>query len=102
MELLQKRGGSDFLKELSEAMLQRLMDANYLMVRDGGRVVSIAAIIATAVNQDGRREIIGLGLGPSEAATFWLGFLRDLHKRGLTGVKLLILDDRGLEPLGPE
>src|SRR5260221_6015037 len=58
------------------------LDATYLKVRDGGRVVSIAAIIATAVNQDGRREIIGLGLGPSEAATFWLGFLRDLHKRG--------------------
>ena len=74
MELLQKRGGSDFLKELSEAMLQRLMDANYLMVRDGGRVVSIAAIIATAINQDGRREILGLGLGASEAATFWLSF----------------------------
>jgi putative transposase len=62
------------------------LDATYLKVRDGGRVVSIAAIIATAVNQDGRREIIGLGLGPSEAATFWLGSLRDLHKRGLTGV----------------
>jgi putative transposase len=68
------------------------LDANYLKVRDGGRVVSIAAIIATAVNQDGRREIIGLGLGPSEAATFWLSFLRDLHKRGLTGVKLVISD----------
>src|SRR5258708_26475110 len=68
------------------------LDATYLKVRDGGRVVSIAAIIATAVNQDGRREIIGLGLGPSEAATFWLGFLRDLHKRGLAGVKLVISD----------
>jgi len=68
------------------------LDATYLKVRDGGRVVSIAAIIATAVNQDGRREIIGLGLGPSEAATFWLSFLRDLHKRGLTGVKLVISD----------
>jgi putative transposase len=68
------------------------LDATYLKVRDGGRVVSIAAIIATAVNQDGRREIIGLGLGPSEAATFWLGFLRDLHKRRLTGVRLVISD----------
>jgi putative transposase len=68
------------------------LDATYLKVRDGGRVVSIAAKITTAVNQDGRREIIGLGLGPSEAATFWLGFLRDLHKRGLTGVKLVISD----------
>jgi transposase-like protein len=52
------------------------LDATYLKVRDtdGGPVVSIAAIIATGVNRDGRREILGLGLGPSEAATFWLGF----------------------------
>mgnify|MGYP006274142011 CR=1 FL=1 len=68
------------------------LDATYLKVREGGRVVSIAAIIATAVNQEGRREILGLGLGPSEAATFWLGFLRDLHKRGLAGVKVVISD----------
>jgi transposase-like protein len=68
------------------------LDATYLKVRDGGCVVSIAAIIATAVNQDGRREILGLGLGPSEAATFWLDFLRSLQKRGLAGVKLVISD----------
>jgi transposase-like protein len=68
------------------------LDATYLKVRDGGCVVSIAAIIATAVNQDGRREILGLGLGPSEAATFWLDFLRGLQKRGLAGVKLVITD----------
>ncbi len=52
------------------------LDATYLKVREDGRVVSIAAIIATAVNTDGRREILGLGLGPSEAAVFWLDFLR--------------------------
>jgi transposase-like protein len=70
------------------------LDATYLKVRDadGGPVVSIAAIIATGVNRDGRREILGLGLGPSEAATFWLGFLRTLQQRGLTGVKLVISD----------
>jgi transposase-like protein len=68
------------------------LDATYLKVREGGRVVSVAAIIATAVNQDGRREILGLGLGPSEAATFWLGFLRGLQQRGLSGVKLVISD----------
>ena len=44
------------------------------------------------MNTDGRREILGLGLGPSEAATFWLGFLRGLEKRGLKGVKLVISD----------
>ena len=54
------------------------LDATYLKVREGGRVVSVAAIIAVGVNQDGRREILGLGIGPSEAATFWLGFLRRL------------------------
>ena len=64
----------------------------FLKVRDGGCVVSIAAIIAMGVNRDGRREILGLGLGPSEAATFWLGFLRGLEQRGLAGVKLVISD----------
>jgi putative transposase len=68
------------------------LDATYLKVREGGRVVSIAAILATGVNRDGRREILGLGLGPSEAATFWLGFLRGLQQRGLAGVKLVISD----------
>ncbi len=68
------------------------LDATYLKVRDGGRIVSVAAIIATGVNRDGRREILGLGLGPSEAATFWLGFLRTLQQRGLAGVKLVISD----------
>jgi putative transposase len=68
------------------------LDATYLKVREGGRVVSIAAILATGVNRDGRREILGLGLGPSEAATFWLGFLRGLQQRGLAGVKLAISD----------
>jgi putative transposase len=68
------------------------LDATYLKVRENGRIVSVAAIIATAVNGEGRREIIGLGLGPSEAAVFWLGFLRLLESRGLKGVKLVISD----------
>ncbi len=54
--------------------------------------VSVAAIIAMAVNSDGRREIIGLGIGPSEAETFWTEFLRGLKGRGLDGVKLVIPD----------
>ena len=49
------------------------LDATYLKVRDGGRIVSAAAIIAVAVSTEGRREIIGLGIGPSEAEPFWLG-----------------------------
>jgi putative transposase len=68
------------------------LDATYLKVRQGGRIVSVAAIIAVAVNTDGRREIIGLGTGPSEAETFWTDFLRGLKARGLDGVKLVISD----------
>ena len=68
------------------------LDATYIKVRQNGRIVSIAAIIATGVNQDGRREILGLGLGLSEAAAFWIEFLRGLMRRGLTGVKLVVCD----------
>jgi putative transposase len=66
------------------------LDATYLRVRQGGRIVSVAAIIAMAVDTDGRREIIGLCVGPSEAETFWTDFLRSLKSRGLQGVKLVI------------
>ena len=68
------------------------LDATYLKVRDGGRIVSVAAIIAVAVDAEGRREIVGLHLGPSEAETFWSTFLRSLVRRGLRGVKLVISD----------
>lgn len=54
------------------------LDATYLKVRQGGRIVSVAAMIAVAVNTDGRREIIGLSIGPSEAETLWIEFLRTL------------------------
>lgn len=68
------------------------LDATYLKAREGGRIVSVAAIIAVAANTDGRREIVGLGLGPSEAEPFWSSFLKSLVKRGLKGVKLVISD----------
>jgi transposase-like protein len=68
------------------------LDATYLKQREGGRIVSVAAIIAVAVATEGRREIVGLHIGPSEAETFWSTFLRSLHKRGLAGVKLVISD----------
>src|ERR671932_929176 len=68
------------------------LDATYLKVREGGRIVSVAAIIAVAVDSEGRREIVGLHLGPSEAETFWATFLRGLVRRGLKGVKLVISD----------
>jgi transposase-like protein len=68
------------------------LDATYLKQREGGRIVAVAAIIAVAVNTDGRREIIGLKVGPSEAETFWSGFLKTLVRRGLKGVKLVVSD----------
>jgi transposase-like protein len=68
------------------------LDATYLKVREGGRIVSVAAIIAVAVDTEGRREIVGLGLGPSEAEVFWSTFLRGLVRRGLAGVKLVVSD----------
>ena len=68
------------------------LEATYLKVRRGGRIISVAAIIAVAVNTDGRREIIGLTVGPSEAETFWTEFLRSLKARGLNGLKLVISD----------
>jgi putative transposase len=71
------------------------LDATYLKARQGGRIVSVVAIIAVAANTDGRREIIGLGIGPSEAETFWMDFLRSLKARGLAGIKLVISDAHG-------
>lgn len=68
------------------------IDATYLKVRQGGRIVSVAVTIAVGVNTDGRREVLGMSIGPSEAETFWTGFLRGLVRRGLSGVKLVISD----------
>jgi putative transposase len=68
------------------------IDATYVKVRQAGRIVSVAVIIAVAVNGDGRREVLGMDIGPSEAETFWTAFLRKLTRRGLRGVKLVISD----------
>jgi transposase-like protein len=68
------------------------IDATYVKVRQSGRIVSVAAIIAIGVNTDGRREVLGLQIGPSEAEPFWTDFLRTLTRRGLRGVKLVVSD----------
>ncbi len=68
------------------------LDATYVKVRQAGRIVSIAMVIAIGVNSDGRREVLGLDICPSEAETFWGEFLRKLARRGLRGVKLVISD----------
>jgi len=63
------------------------LDATYLKVRANGRIVSVAVIVAVAVNSDGRREVLGIAIGASEAEIFWIEFLRSLARRGLRGVK---------------
>jgi transposase-like protein len=68
------------------------IDATYVKVRQNGRIVSVAVIVAVGVNADGRRELLGMDVGPSEAETFWTAFLRKLARRGLRGVKLVISD----------
>jgi putative transposase len=68
------------------------IDATYVKVRSNGRVVSVAVIMAVGVNADGRREVLGMDIGPSEAETFWIAFLRKLARRGLRGVRLVVSD----------
>lgn len=68
------------------------IDATYVKVRQNGRIVSVAVTLAVGVNTDGRREVLGMAIGPSEAETFWTDFLRSLTRRGLRGVKLVISD----------
>ena len=68
------------------------IDATYVKVRQSGRIVSVATIIAVAVNTEGRREVLGMATGPSEAEPFWTEFLRSLMRRGLRGVRLVVSD----------
>jgi transposase-like protein len=68
------------------------LDATYVKVRHDGRIVSVAVIIAVGANTAGRREVLGMAIGPSEAETFWTDFLRKLARRGLRGVKLVVSD----------
>jgi transposase-like protein len=68
------------------------LDATYVKVREAGRIVPVAVTIAVGVNTDGRREVLGMAVGSSEAEPFWLDFLRTLARRGLRGVKLVVSD----------
>lgn len=68
------------------------IDALYVKVREAGRIVSIAVLVATAVNADGQREIIGLDVGSAEDGAAWTAFLRGLVARGLSGVRLVVSD----------
>jgi putative transposase len=68
------------------------LDATYVKVREAGRIVPVAVTVAVGVNGDGRREVLGMAVGTSEAEPFWLDFLRVLKRRGLAGVKLVVSD----------
>jgi putative transposase len=68
------------------------LDAKVVKVRDHGRVVSKALVVAYAVHESGLREVIGLDIGEVESGAFWVEFLRSLKKRGLDGVRLAISD----------
>jgi putative transposase len=82
-----------FLTRPIEGMWPYLwIDATYVKVRESGRIVSVAVIIAVGANTDGRREVLGMAVGPSEAEPFWTKFLRSLTARGLRGVRHLISD----------
>jgi len=68
------------------------LDATYLHVRDDHHVTSKAVVIATGVNAEGRREVLGIEVGDSEDEAFWREFLRSLKRRGLAGVRLVVSD----------
>src|SRR5215470_2874473 len=68
------------------------LDGTFVKVRENGRVVSQAIVIAIGVTASGEREVLGLDVGPSESGAFWLAFLRSLVARGLSGVHLVVSD----------
>lgn len=68
------------------------LDATYLKSRQNGQVVPRAVVVAVGVNEEGRREVLGLSCGPAETEAFWTEFLRSLLRRGLENVELVISD----------
>jgi putative transposase len=68
------------------------LDATYVKSRERGAVDSQAVVVAVAVNAEGRRETLGMAVGPAETEAFWTDFLRSLMRRGLSGVRLVISD----------
>ena len=68
------------------------LDATYVKSRESGRVTTRAVVVAVGVNEEGRREVLGLSVGPAETEAFWTEFLRDLNRRGLQDVKMVVSD----------
>ncbi len=91
-EELDERVGAFLNRPLEGDWPYLWIDATYVKTREAGRIVSVAVIVAVAVNTEGQREVLGLKVGPSEAEPFWTEFLRSLMRRGLRGVKLVISD----------
>jgi hypothetical protein len=91
-EEIDKRVNAFLSRPIEGAWPYLWIDATYLKVREAGRIVSTAVIVAVGANSDGRREVLGLDIGPSEAEPFWTAFLRKLARRGLRGVKLVVSD----------
>ncbi len=71
------------------------LDALTQKVREAGRVVNVSVVVATAVNREGKREVVGIDVGTSEDGAFWLEFLRSVVARGLSGVELVTSDAHG-------
>jgi transposase-like protein len=69
-----------------------MLDATFEKVRENGRVISMAVLIATGVKATGEREVVGVDVGPAEDLEFWKAFLRQLVSRGLSGVRLVTSD----------
>ena len=93
VEKIDERVNAFLTRPIEGAWPYLWIDATYVKAREAGRIMSVATIIAVGVNTDGRREVLGVATGPSEAETFWKCFLRSLADRGLRGVKLVISDD---------
>jgi transposase-like protein len=89
---IDERVDAFLLRELEGEWPYLWLDATYLKVREAGRVVNKAAVVAVAVNTEGRREVLGLQVGPAETEAFWMEFLRALVARGLRGVRLVVSD----------
>ena len=68
------------------------LDGLMQKVREGGHIMNVCVVVATGVNTDGQREILGMDVGTSEDGAFWLAFLRSLTARGLSGVELVTSD----------
>jgi putative transposase len=86
-------GVTGLSKSQVSLMAQELDDALTQKVREGGRTVTVHCLVATGVNADGHREILGVDVTSSEDGAGWLAFLRSLVARGLSGVELVISDD---------